>query len=90
MSLINVISLLFLFLFLNYLFVLPLPIRIHNEQIVSAPDELRVRVLLRNEFFALGLDDGLLASLFDLSHTSDALAAQISTFTDLLEDGIKR
>jgi hypothetical protein len=53
--------------------------------IVNSPDELRVRVVLRNELFALGLD-GLLWALSE--HQSEKLANQLSTFTYLHEDGI--
>lgn len=55
--------------------------------IVNSPDELRVRVLLRNEFFAMGLDDGLLDSLTALGPRNENLASQLDTFTYLLEDG---
>ncbi len=56
--------------------------------IVNSPDELRVRVVLRNELFALGLD-GIMTSLSSISAVnSDKLSSQVQTFTYLYEDGI--
>lgn len=54
--------------------------------IVNSPDELRVRVVLRNELFSLGLDS-LLSSLAE-STTDEKLTKQISNFSYLHEDDI--
>ncbi len=56
--------------------------------IVNSPDELRVRVLLRNELFALGLDDGLLSSIANMATSNEILETQLDTFSFLLDDGI--
>jgi hypothetical protein len=55
--------------------------------IVNSPDELRVRVVLRNELFALGLD-GILEALNEIGETNEKLGNQLSTFMYLHEDGI--
>lgn len=54
--------------------------------IVNSPDELRVRVVLRNELFSMGLDS-LLVCLSE-NAGSGKLYNQLSTFNYLHEDGI--
>jgi hypothetical protein len=51
--------------------------------IVNGPDELRIRSLLRNEFFQLGLE-GMLKELAKLK--SEELRAQIETFNGVMAD----
>ncbi len=55
--------------------------------LVNTPDELRVRVVLRNELFALGLDS-ILSVLVDVATPNETLDNQLQTFTYLHEDGI--
>lgn len=56
--------------------------------IVNSPDELRVRVVLRNELFSLGLDS-LLSALSEVVDGEDKLSKQLSTFSYLHDDGIQ-